>query len=96
MTMPLRIPDHIDRTDYEALADWLESDEFDPGPEDWRDAAPLRAVREAAENVEHAETELATAVAAARDAGFSWRTIAVFLGVSHQAARKRFGTPAHA
>ncbi|MGH9185432.1 MAG: hypothetical protein ACRD0U_06425 [Acidimicrobiales bacterium] len=91
------IPDHINPknpNDWDALADWLASDVFEPAPDEWRDATPLRDIRAAAEAIEADERRLTEAVAAARAARFSWRLIARFLGVSHQAAQKRFGTPA--
>lgn len=91
-TTRTRIPDHIDRNDPEALADWLASDEFDPAPDEWLDATPLRRVTAANEAVDRARQHLADEVTAARKAGLSWTMIGAVLGVSKQAARQRFGT----
>jgi len=91
--MPVRIPADVDRSDPDALAAWLESDDFDPSPDEWKDAAPLRAIARTARDVCDAERRRAEAVAGARRAGHSWGAIAVFLGVSRQAARKRYGSP---
>lgn len=55
------------------------------------DGAPLRGVREAFEDVAHAEKRLAERVAVARAAGHSWATIAVMVGTSGEAARQRYG-----
>jgi hypothetical protein len=95
-----KIPDHIRREDYAdedaygaALADWIESDDFEPG--EMRDATPLWRVRAAREAVERAEAFLDAEVRAVHDLGFSWTQIGIQLDVSRQAARQRFGTPAH-
>lgn len=76
------------------LADRLEAldpDTIDPSA--WRDAAPLRAIASAQDEVPLARQRLTDTVLAARAAGFSWNVIAAVLGVSRQAARQRFGTP---
>ena len=70
--MTMRIPDHIDRNDFEALADWVESDDFQIDPGEFRDGAVLRRIAAADEAVERARRELDDEVAAAREAGFSW------------------------
>jgi hypothetical protein len=88
-------PDHIDRNDDEALADWVASDDFDPDPATFRDATPLRRIAAAVEATERAELHLRDEVAIAREAGLSWTVIAAALGVTRQAARQRFGSPAH-
>lgn len=92
----MRIPDNVDRTDPEALVAWLESDAFDPNSDEWLDATPLRRIAAADEAVARARQHLADEAAAARDAGMSWSMIGAVLGVSKQAARQRFGAPAHA
>lgn len=58
---------------------------------DLRDAASLRAIRDAVTERASTERRLAEAVTAARTAGASWAAIAGMLGTSGQAARKRYG-----
>jgi membrane protein required for beta-lactamase induction len=91
----MRIPDHIDPTDDEALAEWMASDDFDPDPAEFQDATPLRRIAAAVEAVDRAEQHLRDEVTIAREAGLSWTVIAAALGVTRQAARQRFATPAH-
>ncbi len=81
-----------------ALADteaWL--DNLDPkslaSPES--DGADLRAIGEALRTVAASDLRLAEQVAGARANGRTWTQIAAVLGVSKQAARERFGEPAH-
>jgi hypothetical protein len=64
-----RIPDHIDRDDDEALAEWVASDEFDPDPTTFQDATPLRRIVAAVEAVDRADQHLRHEVGVARDAG---------------------------
>lgn len=71
---------------------WL--DALDPDAEDWDDPADLRAIAEALQRVAEAEAELADAVAAARKRERNWAEIGMALGVTRQAARQRFGSPA--
>jgi DNA-directed RNA polymerase specialized sigma24 family protein len=87
----MRIPNHIDPRDDEALAAWTASDQFDPDPAELQDATPLRRVAAAVEGVEQ---HLRHEVDLAHQAGLSWTVIAAALGVSRQAARQRFGSPA--
>jgi DNA-directed RNA polymerase specialized sigma24 family protein len=64
-------------------------DALDPaGPA--RDAAELRAIHDIAEAIATNEQRLRDAVVSARAAGYSWGKIAVSLGVTAQAAHKRF------
>jgi FAD/FMN-containing dehydrogenase len=63
----------------------------DRSNDNWRDAAPLRRVAEAFAATVRDEAELAEAVQAARDAGFSWSAIGTMLGVSKQTAQARYG-----
>ncbi len=81
-----------------ALADteaWLDS--LDPAalasPDS--DGRDLRAIGNALRAVAASDLELADRVAIARANGRTWTQIAAVLGVSKQAARERFGEPAH-
>jgi hypothetical protein len=81
-----------------ALADteaWLDS--LDPNalasPDS--DGRELRAIGDALRAVAASDLELADRVADARASGRTWTQIAAVLGVSKQAARERFGEPAH-
>jgi len=81
-----------------ALADteaWL--DQLDPEAIASQDseAADLRAIGEALRAVAASNLGLAEQVATARANGRTWTQIATVLGVSKQAARERFGQPAH-
>jgi hypothetical protein len=60
------------------------------------DGAPLRAVREAFEDLALAQKRLGERVSAAKASGHSWAAIAAMLGTSGEAARQRYGaaTPA--
>lgn len=77
--------------DAEAWLDALDPTELDK-PE--ADATDLRRIGVALTAVASAENELAEAVRLARGNGRPWADIAMVLGVSREAARKRFGTPA--
>lgn len=66
-------------------------DELDPTTVGARDAAHFRRVIAAKEGVAQAERELHEAVRDAREAGDSWLSIGLALGVTKQAAQKRFG-----
>jgi DNA-directed RNA polymerase specialized sigma24 family protein len=64
-------------------------DALDPaGPV--RDAAELRAIHDLTEAIAVHERRLRDAVVAARAVGYSWGKIAASLGVTAQAAHKRF------
>lgn len=63
-----------------------------PDDRKWRDAVPLRRVRDAQQAREKAETKLRSEVDAARAAGFSWTAIAMMLGVTRQAAQQKYGS----
>jgi hypothetical protein len=71
-------------------------DELDPAalasPE--ADTSDLQRIGEAAAHIDTAREALAAAVADARAHGRSWGQIGMVLGVSKQAARERFTTPA--
>lgn len=66
-------------------------DDLDPSMVAARDAVHFRRVIAAAEGVVRADRELHDAVRAAREAGDSWLSIGMALGVTKQAAQKRFG-----
>ncbi|MGL4178456.1 MAG: hypothetical protein ACRCSN_20560 [Dermatophilaceae bacterium] len=66
-------------------------DELDPGTVTARDAVHFRRIIAAREGVARADRELHDAVRAARAAGDSWLSIGMALGVTKQAAQKRFG-----
>jgi hypothetical protein len=66
----------------------------EPDSAEIKDAAALRALRQAALKRVHAEAELADAVALARAEGHSWQSIGAMLGTSGEAARQRYGQPA--
>ena len=74
---------------------WL--DQLDPtaiaSPE--ASAADLRGIGEALHAVAASDLRLADQVAKARANGRTWTQIGAVLGVSKQAARERFGEPAH-
>ncbi|USQ81937.1 hypothetical protein NF556_09965 [Ornithinimicrobium faecis] len=66
-------------------------DDLDPVTVQARDAVHFRRIIAAKEGVSQAERELHDAVRAAREAGDSWLSIGLALGVTKQAAQKRFG-----
>jgi hypothetical protein len=63
-------------------------------PSDVKDAAALRAVREAFQARAGAEARLAAAVSVARAEGHSWAAVGAMVGTSGEAARQRYGQPA--
>jgi FAD/FMN-containing dehydrogenase len=71
-------------------ADELERRFADHEPTDVRDAAPLRALRDAVTERAATERRIAEAVTAARQTGVSWSAIGGMLGTSGEAARKRY------
>ncbi len=66
-------------------------DDLDPATVTARDAVHFRRILAAQDGVMRADRELRDAVRAAREAGDSWLSIGVALGVTKQAAQKRFG-----
>jgi hypothetical protein len=59
----------------------------------WRDGQALRRIEDATEAAAAVDEELAAAVHAARDEGYSWTVIGLALGgISKQAAQQRFAT----
>ncbi|MGQ0776551.1 MAG: sigma-70 family RNA polymerase sigma factor [Pseudonocardiales bacterium] len=77
--------------DAEAWLDTLDPNELD-SPD--ADATDLRRIGTALGSVVAAERELTEAVRLARGHGRSWADIAMVLGVSREAARKRYDVPA--
>ena len=67
------------------------ADEVDPADLKWLDSSSLKAVGRLAEQRDNLETELAQAVAAAREDDWSWAMIGIMLGVSRQAAQQKYG-----
>lgn len=64
-----------------------DADEIEGGP---FSAAPMRALRAAAAHRQAAEDAVTAAVEAARESGASWAAIGSALGVTRQAAQKRY------
>jgi hypothetical protein len=58
----------------------------------WQEAEPLRRIADAFRDQVAAEEKVAEAVNAAREAGCSWLSIGMMLGVSKQTAQQRYGT----
>ncbi len=79
-------------TDTEA---WLESLDPKKLASTDSDGADLLAIGDALRAVAASDLRLAEQVARARANGRTWTQIAAVLGVSKQAARERFGEPAH-
>lgn len=89
-TMPITEEDQIQRA-LKAI------EEFDPSQHEGEDALDLRAISQAQDAVQRANTDLMVAVRHARlHRGRSWGQIALQLGVSRQAARERFGDKVNA
>lgn len=65
--------------------------DLDPATVTARDAVHFRRILAAQDGVVRADRELHDAVRAAREAGDSWLSIGMALGVTKQAAQKRFG-----
>ncbi|MHB1171919.1 MAG: hypothetical protein ACYCZY_05410 [Lacisediminihabitans sp.] len=64
---------------------------YEPRPDDERDAAPFRALLEAVEQRADSERAIVRAVAAMRQANYPWVVIGSLLGTSGQAAQQRYG-----
>lgn len=89
--MPRSLHEIIDQA--EQLAARFES--HDPDGKEIKDATELRAVRVAAHTRAKSEAALADAVFLARGQGHSWAAVGAMLGTSGEAARQRYGQPAH-
>ena len=70
------------------------ADEVDPADLKSIDSSSLKLVGRLADQRDRLETELAQAVAAAREDDWSWAMIGFMLGVSRQAAQQRYGAQA--
>ncbi len=77
-------------TDEEAVERLENLDPDDPGVR-VRDRAAVAEIEMAAAARREAEQRVATAVRDARSAGVTWTEVGAALGVSHQAAIKRYG-----
>lgn len=80
--------------DAEAWLDQLDPDDDPNITVD--DPADLRTIAYALAAVASAEQVVSQAVAAARKNGRTWGDVAMILGISRQAAQKRYGHPATA
>jgi len=67
-----------------------EMEAYDPQPEDERDVAPLRQLRDAVAARGAAEKDVADAVIAMREARHSWAMIGSVLGTSGQSANQKY------
>lgn len=85
-----RTREQLERAAAEAT-DWLDNLDPDDPTVTVEDTADLRAVGLALAAIAASETNLSATVAAARANGRSWARIAAILGVSKQAAMRRFG-----
>jgi hypothetical protein len=87
--MPRPIQEILDHAD--DLAKRFE--DYEPHPNDERDPATLRRLRDAVIARSDAERSIRDAVAAARADGQSWAAVGLMLGTSGEAARQRYGQP---
>jgi hypothetical protein len=72
--------------DLEAWADQVSVSDFREA-----DTGGLRAIAEFVDRRDHVEEEITAAVRAARQANRSWSEIGAMLGVSKQAAQRKYG-----
>lgn len=77
-----------------ALEAW--ADAVDSGDLRNADTAALRLIADLAQQRDHVDAELRKTVDAARAAHRSWSEIGAMLGVSKQAAQRKYGTKAPA
>jgi len=73
-----------------ALEKW--ADEVDPADLEVADTAALRAIAELTEARQELDDKLTAAVRSARQGNRSWSEIGAMLGVSKQAAQRKYGT----
>lgn len=71
-------------------------EQYEPRPEDRRDPKPLHRLRDAVTARAGAERDIADAVVAMREAGYSWSLIGGVLGTSAQSVQQQYGTHAKA
>ena len=77
-------------TDEQAVERLMNLDPNDPGVQ-VRDRTDIAEIEAAVATRREAEDRVTAAVHAARAAGVTWTEIGIGLGVSHQAAIKRYG-----
>jgi len=77
-----------EQREYDEFEEWV--DALDPDTAVVDDPADLRAIADAADDLHTVQSRLRDAVDAARANGRTWTQIAVGLGVSRQAATKRY------
>ena len=87
MKLPKSTKEIIDHA--ESLVQRFEN--YEPRPEDARDGTPYRALERAVHERAKAARAIAEAVAAMREARWSWVTIGSILGTTGQAAQQRYG-----
>jgi DNA-directed RNA polymerase specialized sigma24 family protein len=92
MTMP-RTRAQLEQAAAAATA-WLDSLDPDAISTPEADATDLRRIGQAMTTLATTEADLSAAVQAARAHGRTWGQIAAMLGVSRQAAQKRYDQPA--
>lgn len=73
------------------VEEWLDS--LDPAVIEWKDGTRLRNVAKARIELGHAERALRSAVREAHDNGDSWTAIGMVLGISRQAAHRKYAEP---
>lgn len=66
-------------------------EDYEPKPDDKRDASHIHALRAAALALGEAEQAAVDAVSAAREGGYSWAVIGAQLGTSGEGARQKYG-----
>lgn len=87
--MPRSIQDILDHAD--DLAQRFE--DYESNPDDERDPASLKRLRDAVLARSDAERSVRDSVNEARVDGLSWASIGSMLGTSGEAARQRYGHP---
>ncbi|MFD4422025.1 hypothetical protein ACFWN7_11050 [Agromyces sp. NPDC058484] len=70
---------------------WL--DELNSADIEWKDGAHLREVVAARVALDDAERALRSAIRKAHDNGNSWAAIGMMLGISRQAAHRKYAEP---
>lgn len=88
--MKIKVRETVKDLDYDAEVEAMKA--ITPATHPGYDAVHTRRITAAQNDIDAAESELVSAVAAARKAGDSWVRIGAALGVSRQAAFARFHT----